>query len=213
MSRFDHVKTPLNPALQILAKSRATDDRWRNGKSYPCSVAEVVSSGVVKVKFEVNSTPFTLPQITVPVLYPEYVRYPIQVGDRGLLVSADVRTGGLSGLGSGTPDLSRPGNLSACHFLWMGRTQWVSALDPNAVEIYGVGTSGVILRSGDATVKFTLEASGITIETNGMDITINGGGDIQVNGGGDVIADTISLMNHVHSGVQTGSGDSGPPVP
>jgi hypothetical protein len=43
-------------------------------------------------------------------------------------------------------------------------------------------------------------------------------GDLEVTGDistedGDVIAGTVSLSDHVHSGVTTGGGDSGPPVP
>lgn len=55
------------------------------------------------------------------------------------------------------------------------------------------GSSSVTITSSTVTVSGNLEVTG----------TITGG----TNG-----TDSISLQNHVHSGVQTGSGDTGPPV-
>jgi hypothetical protein len=209
MSSFDHVKNPLNLNLSIFAKGKVADGLQLTGKALPCTVAKVVSSGIVTVNFEVNAAPFTLPQVTVPIAYSEYVRYPIQVGDKGFVTSADVRLGGITGLGSGTPDLTRPANLSALVFVFLGNTEWSPPTDKQSVEIYG--PNGVIIRDKNSTTTITLTPSGITIKLGG-DITINSNGhNVNVTGGGDVKAGSISLLHHTHSGVSTGTGNTGPP--
>lgn len=140
----DWIKNPLAVSLNDVALKRANDLIQSLGKSLPCTVAQVVSSGIVVVNFEVNSAPATLPRVTVPVLGSEYIRYPIQVGDKGMVLSADVRLGGITGLGAGVPDMTRPGNLSALVFAWLGNTAWSATDDVSSVVIYGPG--GVILR-------------------------------------------------------------------
>ena len=207
----NHLKTDLKVSLQAFAKGKAQDAIQLTGKALPCTVSKVISSGIVEVNFEVDAGPFTLPRIQVPIEYPEYIRYPIQVGDKGFVIPADVRLGGITGLGSGTPNLSRPANLAALTFVWLGNTAWTDATDPNALELYA--PNGVIIRDTDSTTTITLTPDGITIELGG-DITINSNGyDVNVTGGGDVIAETISLKTHTHSGVTTGGGDTGEPVP
>ena len=211
----DHLKTPLMTSLQALGKGKAQEQGLMTGRAYPCTVAKVISSGIVLVNFEINATPFTLPKVKVPVQGSQYVRYPIQVGDKGFCVPADARLGAITGMSStaSPPDLTQPGNLAALTFVWLGNVDWPAALDPNAVEINGVGTSGVILRSGDSATVVTLTSTGIAITLGGT-ITINSAGhNVTITGGGDVLAGTISLKDHTHSGVTTGSGNTGAPVP
>lgn len=129
------LKTPLGRSLNQFAARIATSAIQLTGKSLPASVTEVVSSGIVKVKFEVTADPWTLPEITVPIEYPQYIRYPIKVGDKGLLIAADAKLGGLTGLGSGVANLTRPGNLSALSFVWLGSTDWDDAIDPDALQL------------------------------------------------------------------------------
>lgn len=206
-----HLKTPLNLSLNRLAGNRAKQQAFMAGKSLPCTVSEVVSSGIVKVSFQVNGGKLTIPQVTMPIEAPEYIRYPIQKGDKGMAIAASVRLGGMSGLGSGQPDLSQPANLAGLSFVWLGNKNWTAPIDPNSVEIYGVEDGGVILRDGNNTVRVTLSSDGIVIETGGNSITVNGGGDVTVNDGGDVFAGGISLMNHTHGGVMSGPDETDPP--
>lgn len=204
------LKTPLQRSLEEFAHKRIQDAVQVAGKALPCSVVEVVSSGIVKVRFEVNAGVWTLPQVTVPIGAPEYIRYPIQPGDRGVVRPADARLGGLSGLGEGTPTLDQPANLAALTFFWLGSSNWTAPTDPQTLELYGPG--GVILRDTASGTVFRLTPTGITIDLGGP-LTINSNGhDVTVTGGGDVKAGSVSLKTHIHSGVQTGGGNSGPPV-
>ena len=213
MSRDSHIKTPLTQSLQQFTKGKAADSKWSLGKGLPVTVKALVPPAAVVVNFEVDAGIWTLPTPTVPILFLQYIRCPIQIGDPGILMPSSVRLGGVTGLGAGTPNLAdQPSNLTGLGFMGLGNMDWEAALDPNAVEIYGVGSSGVILRSGDSMTKLTLTSGGIVIDLGGP-ITINSNGhDVTVSGGGDVIAGGISLKTHVHGGVMTGGGDTGPPT-
>ena len=199
----DATKKPLAQSLQQIAQQQALNEIQKTGKALPCRVVQVVSSGIVKVAFDVNSDPYTLPQVIVPIEYPEYIRYPIQVGDAGMVFPADVRISGICGLGGGVPTLSQPGNLSALSFVWLGNRNWTVTDDTQAVVIYG--PNGVVLRDTGSAVKLILTPSGVTIDGN---VTVNG----SITATGNVTGEGTSLHTHVHSGVQTGSGDTGPPA-
>lgn len=124
-------KTPFTQSLTLFAQAKVGDGQQLQTKSMPCTVLKVIGPGIVQINFEVQSG-FTLDTPTVPVLKPPYVTYPIQVGDKGVFLSADVLTGGLSGLGQGPANLSPPANLSAGHFIWMGTTDETTS-DPEAL--------------------------------------------------------------------------------
>lgn len=129
-------KTPLAQSLQKLTRAKAQDAISALGKGLPCTVSQVIGPGIVVVNFAVNAVPASLPQMTVPVSKPPFIKYPIQVGDIGVVLSADVRTGGLTGLGLGTPNLSDTvGNLSALTFFWLGSSS-EEFLDPDALDLY-----------------------------------------------------------------------------
>jgi hypothetical protein len=68
----------------------------------------------------------------------------------------------------------------------------------------GLYLGGVL--NGAPTQYIQFNSAGITIVS--PTVTIQG----NLNVTGDVVANGISLDTHVHSGVQTGSGDTGPPV-
>lgn len=231
-------KTPLARTLEQFAGRKVRSAIELLGNNLPCSVAKVVGSGIVTVNFELTNVPFTLPQITVPVLAFEYIRYPIQVGCKGGVISFDAYMGGVSGLGGGTADLSPRPNLSNLMFVPSGNAGWDPADDPNAVVIYG--PDGVILRDSQSRIKLQLKATiaqldlptGIPLVING-NVVINGGlglsGRITAADGTSTYASAIEtsadvvtgvgtgnqvgVQNLRVSGVATGSGESGPPVP
>jgi hypothetical protein len=155
----DHLKTPLAKSLSSFAEKKINDAFQLTGKGLPCSVVSVAGA-IVTVKFEVQNIPFTLPQVTIPLFGPEYVRYPIQKGDKGTVIPFDAYLGGMSGLGGGVADLTQRANLSSLVFLPIGNKLWTS-VDPNAVTIYG--PNGVVLRDTGSDSIITLTPGSITI--------------------------------------------------
>ena len=192
-------KTWIGDGLNRIAAKRASDAINLTGRALPCSVLAVVGP-IVTVNFLVQGQPNTFPNtLMVPVIGWQYIRIPVQVGDTGALVPFDVALGVVSGLGSAaTPTLGLPGNLSALVFIPVGNKNWTPSDDPNAVVIYG--PDGAIIRDTAKTVTMKVNAGVVAITGN---LTVSG----TITWGGSVVANT-----HVHSGVQTGGGDTGPPV-
>jgi len=153
-------KLPLARSLNQIAETAARAAISQLGRALPCSVVAVMGS-IVTVKFEVTSVQ-SLPQVTVPMFGPEYIRYPTQVGDKGVVLPIDVYLGGISGLGGGVATMAIPGNLSSLIFFPVASTQWSPTDDPDAVVVYG--PTGVILRDQGSVCTLTLRPSGVTID-------------------------------------------------
>lgn len=151
-------KAPFGRTINKWGTKLVSDHLQLVGKSLPCSVVSV-DGAIITVNFEVSSG-FTLPQIAVPLFGPEYIRYPIQAGDKGVVFSADARIGAMCGLSTGTADLSQPANLSALVFFPIGNKSWPT-VDPESVTIYG--QNGVVLRDTGSATTMTLTPSGIAI--------------------------------------------------
>lgn len=186
-------KTPLVQSLSNYTKKSIAGSLQREGQCLPCHVVANDNS-IVTVAFDVQSA-FTLPTVKMPVYGFEYVRYPIQVGDKGLALPADVYLGGQSGLGTGTATLVQPSNLGALVFLPFSNTAW-SDVDPDAVTIYG--PNGVVLRNTDSTSSLILVPGGIalvgedyvTITVGSTVLTINAAGFSLVGAAGTIEGDT-----------------------
>ncbi len=130
-------KTPLSQSLQKLGRAKAQDAVQMIGKGLPCTVVSVDGPGIVTVSFAVATKPAPLPQVQMPIAKSPYINYPIKPGDIGTAQSSDVRTGGLTGLGTGLPNLrDTVANLSAMHFVPLGKKSETTE-DPNALELYG----------------------------------------------------------------------------
>jgi hypothetical protein len=172
------------------------------GKNLPASVISV-SGSIVTVKFELKSS-FTLPNVTCPLFGPEYIRYPIQAGCKGLVISADAFLGAMSGLGSGDADLTMLANLSAVLFIPCGNKGWSATDDPNALLLYG--PNGVVIRTLDSTVKIVVSPTGVAVTLpSGIPLLVNG--DIRATG--EVTAkygtpNSVSLTGHFTRGIQPG---------
>ena len=135
MSSDNSYKTPLINSLNVFSDGKINAANAMLGKSLPCSVVSV-SGAMITVKFEVT-TNYSLPQVTVPLAGAEYIRYPIQVGDKGFVTTADASLSAMSGQGGavGTVNMVLQGNLSALVFVAFGNTDWV-IVDPTSVTIY-----------------------------------------------------------------------------
>ena len=130
-------KTPLAQSLQKLGRAKAQDAVQMLGRGLPCTVDSVDGPGVVTVNFAEATSPTPLPKMQMPVNKPRYIKYPIQVGDIGVALSADLRTGGLTGLGVGVPNLQDTvANLSGMTFFWLGHSD-EAFIDAEALDLYG----------------------------------------------------------------------------
>jgi hypothetical protein len=157
---MDSLVTPLAQSLDKFADRKTADRQQLQGKSLPCSVVST-NGAIVTVKFEVNAAPFTLPNVTVPIFGPEYVRHPIKAGDKGFVMTASVSLRGVSGLGSGVADLSRPGNLTALVFMPVGNTNF-PPLDPTKWWAYA--TANCRLSLGDTGARFSGSHADVVVD-------------------------------------------------
>lgn len=163
MSSDNSQKTPIVHSLNDMARKRALDQIQLTGKNLPASVVSVAGS-IVTVKFEIASGVFTLPKVTIPLFGPEYIRYPMQAGDKGVVLAMDARIGAMSGLGGGMATLDQPANLSALVFLPIANTEWAS-VDPQSVVVRG--PNGVVLMDEASGSVFTLTPTSVTIQSAG----------------------------------------------
>lgn len=227
-------KTHLGRSLNRFAEKKVLEALDLTGRALPCSVVSV-SGQIVVVKFLLQNIPFTLPNVTCPVATSQYVRLPIQAGELGVVMSADVFIGNVTGLGSGVPDLSPVANLSALVFFPVGNKTWSQSEDANAIVLYG--PDGGILRSSDktATLKVTKAESSWT-PASGQPVVINANllvkgnvmlqGDIVDENGnvyagnirtkgeitGHVNAGPVSLTTHTHTQPNDSHGDTEQPT-
>lgn len=157
---MSHLNTPIQNSFRAGSERVFNDQEQNIGKELPCHVVgRNIAGSIVTVSFDISSA-FTLPNVTIPVFGYEYIRYPIQIGDKGTAIAFDARLGGNSGLGAGTSDLSQPGNLSALVFMPIGNINW-SEVDPNALTMYGL--NGVVLRDTGSNCIIALTQNTITI--------------------------------------------------
>ena len=185
----------LQSSLNKAAVRRVRDVIQSLGKSLPCRVT-AVSGAIVKVAFEVNASPWTLPEITIPKAESNWVRMPTQVGDFGWTVPADVYLGGVSGLGGGTANLAKPGNLAALVFVPISNLSSPPD-DQNAAQI--MGPNGAIIRTLDGNVSVVVNTTGITMKFGSKIVTLNASG---------LTIDGILFGAHVHGGVTTGGSNT-----
>ena len=157
-------KTPFVESLNRFTELKIEQQQILLSRALPASVVSV-QGAIVTIKFEIDNsqTGYTFPQIAIPLFGPEYIRYPVQVGDKGFTIPADVSLRAISGLGTGNANLSRMFNLTPLVFLPIGNQNW-TLVDPNSVTIYG--PNGVVLRDTGSNTILTLTPSGINIQSN-----------------------------------------------
>lgn len=220
-------KTPLARAQWLFAQQKALREIEKRGYALPGHVLSV-SGSIVTVAFDVTDA--VLPQVTMPVFGPEYIRYPIQAGDKGVAFPATVSLTGVSGLGQSSappPILPLPGNLSTLVWFPVANKNWSTPPGSNAntLALYGklalllldslaghssvsLTSTGIVLTFGSVTA--TLNASGISLKVGSTEaITITSSG---ITIGPATTLDSRLFLAHTHSGVSTGSGVTGPVV-
>jgi hypothetical protein len=165
-----------NPSFdQILPLPESLAAQWRKmhsvtqdlkPKAFPASITSVDSTGtIVKVKFEIlepGTNPamqdlhplyvLQWPETEMPVATDLYGIPPLQVGDKGYCVPADVDLGAVSGYYDTVATLSPMPNLATLVFHPIGNVK--ANQNPDQTKYFLSGPSGVILQdlSGVATV-------------------------------------------------------------
>ena len=165
-------KRPLSRTLNEFVNSSISTANNKLGQILPCRVT-AVNGAIVTVNFEIEAGNQTFAPVTCPIAESTYVRLPVQVGDFGICISADVRLGGISGLGLGKAPLGLPSNLGGLVFVPIGNKNW-SAVDPNAVNINA--PNGAVIRDTNNHATITLTPTQITIVRGSSNITINDSG-------------------------------------
>lgn len=189
------------------------------GKSLPCHVV-AISGSIVTIQFDILPGRISFPQIAIPVFGSEYVRLPIQVGDKGVTIPASVSLRGVTGLGTGLADMSTPPSLTALFFMPMANVDWM-ATDPNILTMYGIHGATMMTTDGASSVKVTESQVAVASETVRLKGTMYFDGPITQESSGpgtavqlvgpvtvslDVVAGGISLIDHTHpvNGSETG---------
>lgn len=174
--------------------------------------------------------------LAVPVIFPasktSAFTFPVAVGDTVLCVfsqrSMDTFKAG-SGQASTPNDFRRFSNRDAVAIPGLfpfGQAvnnpskRTLSHSTTDAVIVHNIGTANEAELRIKPTGKVEI-TSPLQVEVNAPSTVINAAsntvnGNVKVNGNvnatGDVVAGTVSLKTHVHSGVQTGAGNTGIPV-
>lgn len=220
----NYAKLWIQKSTNQLAINRAKQAIQGTGRALPCHVVSV-SGAIVTVAFDVHSPTITLPNVSIPKAESPWIRMPTQVGDKGVTMPADAYLGGVSGLGGGTATLTRPGNLSALVFVPISNSG-SAPIDQNAAQVQGPngaiikttsGTASSIVTNQEGTtitfgaVSLVVNATGVTITVGSETFSLGTSG---VNSTlemvvPDVIVPNGSVNNHVHGGVQPGSGNTG----
>lgn len=210
-------KTPLQRSITQFATAKASDAIQKLGKALPASVVSIKGS-IVTVKFEVQDTVFnTLPNVQCPLFGPEYIRYPIQTGCKGVVFPADAYLGGMSGLGGGVANLTQPANLTTLVFFPIANTAW-KAVDSNILTLYGVNGTTIQDTVNNASkvavtptsVTTTAANNGSTITQTQSSITLSCAGHTLVINGSGILLDGILFATHDHINSQPGIGVTGP---
>jgi hypothetical protein len=179
----DGQKLPFNQQVNRGATRQAETVNSLDGKNLPCKIT-AVNGSIVEAEAKVTSG-YTIPKIKIPHVGAEWIRYPTQIGDMGMFVSADASLNETSGLGGGKADLGKQGNLTPLAFLPVGNANWHPT--PNANYLVMYGKTGVRIQSTvNAETYIELTASGIVIH-----------GAVSING--------VDFSTHVHSDPQGGN--------
>ncbi|HBG77247.1 MAG TPA: hypothetical protein DDW84_00145 [Phycisphaerales bacterium] len=216
--QFDRFMLGVNTAIPAVIIS--FDTTTRLAKVRPAIALKIVQPD--KVEF------INLPIIeNVPVCLPHsrsaglYLTVPICPGDECLLIFSQraidnfVELGGIV-----TPPVGNSPATSCVRHHDLTDAICIPGIITMPQTLTGWNNSAIEVRSGNGATKVSVYADKVDVQTTTVNIIagdVNVTGDIHVTGGidttGDVVAGTISLKSHLHSGVQPGGGNTGVPVP
>jgi len=194
--------TPFTKSLPQIIQNEIANALQQIPQTLPVSVVSV-QGAFVTVKFELKSQ-ITFPLIKVPQAISRYARPPTQIGDKGLVMPADVYLGGVTGLGGGTASYGqREGNLSTLVFVPLSNTSFPS-VDANAYNI--TGPNGAVIKDDSGNSVITLTPNSITLACGSNSITINSSG---ISLTGTLNINGAAYLAHEHKNVMTGTNNTG----
>ena len=218
-----HLKKPLYHSLTNFVKGTIDLHENLRGKILPAEVV-AVTGAIVTVSFPIQTdTPY--PIVEMPIAYSNYFSGATQIGDIGIAIPVDFGISGMTGLGTGTGG-QPAGNLGAMVFFPIGSL--LSPTYPTGITAV-MGPSGVTLTDALGDMVMTLGPLGVTMApspantaailtfsvgttsiavTNGSITLTVGSVAILINSSG-VTINGIPFMTHTHSGVTTGSSNTG----
>lgn len=176
------------------------------GWELPCIVKAVDNThGIVTIEFQVQNAPFVLPEITIPVVGFQYIRFPIQVGEPGVTKKADVDLANIAGYTTSPPDMSNSGNLTAVlQFMPTMNVKFTPVENPNVLYMYG--PEGVVIYDINKNSVVTVGQSEISIKHGSAEVKVSNN---RVDINGTLYINGQQYLTHHHSGVSTGSSNTG----
>lgn len=187
-----------------------------DGWELPCVVKSISADGLfVTVDFQISQGQYPIPTITIPIAESEYVRLPIQIGTVGVTkkITADITY--ISGQQNGVSTLNSYGNLNTalCFMPISNKKLFPENANINALLLYG--PEGVVIQdlnivdgSPVTNSRVTVSQDSVRMESGTSYIQINKDGSIVIKGSSVTIMDKDFLTHH-HSGVSTGSSNTG----
>ena len=174
---------PFARALSQFTRGVFSDLSEITALSLPCSVV-AVSNAMVTVKFEVTG--------------------PTQIGDNGRVTVSDVYLGGVTGLGGGVANFTRKeSNLTSLVFEPLSNTDFPT-IDGNAYFI--TGPNGAVIQDDSGVNHVTVTSSSVTLAHGSNTVVVSASG-IAITGA--LTINGVAFLAHEHSGVTTGSGNTG----
>ena len=184
------------------------------GAALPCHVT-AVDGQFVTVAFDLpQGAPWVLPDITIPKAEGSWINSPTQVGDPGMTVAAQAYLHPITGQYQGNPAWRIPGNLDA--LVWIPVAN-VGNKIPNQNAALVQGPDGAIIQTTQGTASSIVTNQSGTTVTYGSTVLTVADGEITMTAGGQTVTlnsdgfyiNGILFDTHEHSGVSTGSDNSG----
>lgn len=181
-------KTPFASSLSEFTNRRIAQYIQTTGRGLPASVVSAQAGrGVVTVKFELTNTGMTLPTVTIPMFGPEWIRYPVAAGLKGVVIPFDVSIGNMSGLGAQTSNLARSANLSSLIFMPIGNSSFTDPEETGRTVIYGPDGAVLMSANKDFVVRVTEDQINVAKKDGSIGMTVSGTliqfkGNVQIDG-------------------------------
>jgi hypothetical protein len=167
-----YLKNWLQKTQNQQAINRALQIMQTKGYALPCRVVSV-SGSIVTVAFEIQDDTLTIPQVTIPKAESQWIRTPTQIDEYGVTLPADAYLGGISGLGGGTANMTRRGNLSSLVYVPCANKSYPS-VNPNVAYI--AGPAGAVIQTQDGTSSVVVNDSGITLTFGSKVVSLSNAG-------------------------------------